>query len=137
MSLLTRWRLRRSPNAAQAVRQARGARGERLARERLQREGFVIEAANVRFPIGEIDLIAREGQTLCFVEVRSSSSPAFGGALASITDRKRRHLIRAAEWYLARRSTQPEAVRFDVVAVQWRQEGAPSIELVRGAFDAS
>jgi len=126
-----------SPKRTVSARQARGAQGERVARALLEREGFVIEAVNVRFPVGEIDLIAREGQALCFVEVRTASSEAFGGPLLSITDRKRRHLLRAAQWYLARLRTQPQVVRFDVVGIRWRTGRAPVVELIRGAFDAS
>jgi len=95
-----------------------------------------VHQANVRFPVGEIDLVATEGPILCFVEVRSTSSLQWGGPLASITDRKRRRLIRAAHWYLARCRHRPEQMRFDVVAVSW-QHVRPTVELVRGAFDAS
>ena len=112
-----------------------GQRSEQLALQFLGSQGYVIEQRNVRFPVGEIDIIAREGQTLCFVEVRSVSSPQWGGALASITDRKRRHLIRAARWYLSRCRELPPEIRFDVVAIEWNG-AAPSVELVRGAFTA-
>jgi putative endonuclease len=97
----------------------------------------VIERTNVRFPVGEIDIVAREGQTLCFVEVRSTGSRQWGGPLASITDRKRRHLIQAARWYLSRFPAQSLAIRFDVVAIDWRADASASVELVRGAFDSS
>ena len=113
-----------------------GRRGERLAVQWLRSQGYAIQETNVRFPVGEIDIIAREGEILCFVEVRSASSEAWGGALASITDRKRRHLVRAAQWYLARLRALPPETRFDVVAVDWRPGAAPALELVRGAFDA-
>ena len=119
------------------IRVERGRAGERLARQLLEREGFQIEAANVRFPVGEIDLVAREGATLCFVEVRSSRSEKFGGAISSITDRKRHHLIRAAQWYLKRLRDVPDAVRFDVVVIEQEGDEAPRLELIRSAFDAS
>lgn len=117
-------------------RAALGRQGERLAERFLASQGYVIERSNVRFPVGEIDLIAREGRTLCFVEVRSASFQAWGGALASIGERKRRRLIRAAQWYLARQRTLPLETRFDVVAIDWGADGTPALELVRGAFDA-
>ena len=120
------------------IRQELGQRGEQLALQLLTSRGYVIEQRNVRFPVGEIDLIARDGQALCFIEVRSVSSSAWGGALASITDRKRRHLIRAARWYLSRCRELPPETRFDVVAIEWGDGLAPpTVELVRGAFDAS
>ena len=117
-------------------RQALGRRSEELARRHLAALGYVVEKTNARFPVGEIDIVARDGQTLCFVEVRSASSEAWGGPLASITDRKRRRLIRAAQWYLARLRALPEEIRFDVVAVTWTG-GVPAVELIRGAFDAT
>ena len=117
-------------------RQRLGQRGERLAQQFLASCGYVIDEVNVRFPVGEIDLIAREGQTLCFVEVRSTASDEWGGALGSIGARKRRRLIRAAQWYLQRLRRLPPETRFDVVAIDWLPDGSPSIELVRGAFEA-
>ena len=118
-------------------RQSLGRRSEAAAMRLLLSEGYVIEQTNVRFPVGEIDIIAREGQTLCFVEVRSTSSEAWGGPLATIDARKQRHLIRAAQWYLSRHPTQLPEIRFDVVAITWNDSRPPTTELIRGAFDAS
>ena len=94
----------------------------------------MIDRTNVRYPVGEIDIIARERGTLCFIEVRSVTSGVFGGAAASVTPEKQRRIIRAAQWYLSRR---PPAgpVRFDVVAVDWIG-GRANLELIRGAFEA-
>jgi putative endonuclease len=117
------------------VRQRLGARGERLAAELLRSRGYRIVATNVRFPVGELDVVAWERGTLCLIEIRSVSSPHWGGALASITDRKRRRIIRAARWYLNRLRPMPRAVRFDVVAIEWHDDGRPALELVQGAFD--
>lgn len=135
-SLIQRWRSSRTPNRGGDVRRLRGRRGEVLAREWLERNGFVIERANVRLPVGEVDLIAREGATLCFIEVRSRTSQAYGGALASIDARKQRRLVRAAQWYMAQQGLSPEAVRFDAVSIEWRGKSPPSVVLVRSAFDA-
>ncbi len=116
------------------ARQQLGRRSEQLAARHLVSQGYTILDTNVRFPVGEIDLIAQDGQTLCFVEVRSTTTDQFGGALASITDRKRRHLIGAAQWYLQRIKRMPPEIRFDVVAIDWRADGEPSVEVVQGAF---
>ncbi len=118
-------------------RRALGEWSERLARQFLAGQGYVIRETNVRFPVGEIDVVAQEGGVLCFVEIRSASSAQWGGALASITDRKRQRLIRAARWYLARLRELPPEIRFDVVGIDWEPAGRPQIELIRGAFDAS
>ncbi len=98
--------------------------------------GYRIAERNVRRAGAEIDLVAWEQRTLCFVEVRSTSSSRWGGPLVSVTLPKQRHLLRAARAYLARLRTPPDQVRFDVVAVEWEQT-PPAISLIRGAFDAS
>ncbi len=131
-TLLSRLRPWRWP--LELTRRARGVRSEQLARHFLTSQGYAIRETNVRFPVGEIDVVAEEGQTLCFVEVRSTSSSRWGGPLASITDRKRQRLIRAAQWYLQRLRTLPPASRFDVVAIQWEGPQAPTIDLIRDAF---
>jgi putative endonuclease len=78
-----------------------GAQAEALAARHLSARGLAIVARNVRNRFGEIDLVARDGDTLVFVEVRLRRSAAFGGAAASITAAKRARLRRAAEAYLA------------------------------------
>ncbi len=102
----------------------------------LTSSGYRIEETNVRFPVGEIDIVAREGAVLCFIEVRSTSSDQWGGPLASITGRKRLRLLRAAQWYLKRIRNEPAEIRFDVVAIDWSIDDRPAVELVRGAFTA-
>ena len=115
---------------------ARGRRAEQIADGFLRAQGFKILERNVRFPVGEIDLVAREREALCFVEVRSRASQAWGGAAASVTRRKQRRLIRAAQWYLQSRRPSFLDARFDVVAIEWQSERAPAVELIRGAFTA-
>ena len=126
-----------SARSSQTPRQQRGRAGERLALAYLRREGYEIEATNARFPVGELDIVAREGTVLCFIEVRSRASEQFGSAQASITKRKRQHVVRAVRWYLQRRRIRWEGeVRFDVLAIQYQPDGRPSIELLRHAFSA-
>ena len=120
------------------LRQRRGQTSEALARAYLSSAGYSIVATNVRFPVGELDIVAWEEQTLCFVEVRSSRSAKFGPAAASVTPLKQRHLIRAAQWYLKRLRRPPASIRFDVVAIDWTTGSSqPSVRLIRRAFDAS
>ena len=113
-----------------------GRESERVAAQFLMAQSYTIEAANVRVPGGELDLVAREGRTLCFIEVRSTSSDRWGGPLATIDAGKRRRIIRAARWHLAGRRESPPEIRFDVVAITWRELEPPTVELIRGAFDA-
>jgi putative endonuclease len=111
--------------------QATGGDAEERAARFLTSRGLRIVERNYRTRMGEIDLIAQDGATLVFVEVRLRSSARFGGALGSIDARKRARIIAAARHYLMRLGREP-ACRFDVVTL----EGALPAWL-RGAFDAS
>ena len=93
---------------------ANGADAESLAAEFLVAKGLTIVARNVRNRFGEIDLIARDGDTLVFVEVRLRRGQAFGGAAASITAAKQAKLVAAARIYLANLRREPPC-RFDAV----------------------
>ena len=106
-----------------------GARAEDLCAEVLRRAGLTLVERNWRCRHGEIDLIAEEGETLVFAEVRMRSGPAFGGAAESVTAAKRAKLLAAARLYLIRR---PQAAyRFDVFLV----DGPVShVEWIRDAF---
>ena len=92
----------------------RGAAAEALAAQFLQARGIRIVERNYRCRGGEIDIIAREGPTLVFIEVRLRRNSAFGGAAASITPAKRRRLAFAARHYLGRLGREPPC-RFDAI----------------------
>ena len=120
-----------------SARQARGRDFERLACASLRRLRYRILETNVRFPVGELDVVALDGPTLCLIEVRARQRGRFGTATESITANKRQRIIRAARWYLQRRRppwTGP--VRFDVVAIDLDAHDRPSIEVIRHAFTA-
>jgi len=107
-----------------------GAQAERLAAQHLQRHGLTLVQANYRCRFGEIDLVAQDGKTLVFVEVRSRRNEDFGGAAASITKNKRDKLLRTARHFLAHsRSTAP--CRFDAMLIRGEP---PQIEWIRNAF---
>jgi putative endonuclease len=108
----------------------RGEAAEALAAVFLERKGLAIVARNYRCRLGEIDLVAREGETTVFVEVRQRASSAFGGAAASITATKQARLVRAARHYLSRLKTMP-ACRFDALLIEG---DPPRIEWIRDAF---
>ena len=109
-----------------------GARAEQLCAELLQTAGLRILARNWRCRHGEIDLIAEEGRTLVFAEVRYRRDTRFGGAAESITDAKQARLVAAAGLYLAGR---PQAdCRFDVLLLDALQGGR--IRWIRNAFSA-
>lgn len=127
----------RQPAKPKTQRQLCGRQGEGLAADYLKAQGYRILKTNARYPVGEIDIVAREGDTLCFVEVRSTASDAWGGPLATVTWAKQRKIIRAARWYLAGRKAEPLFIRFDVLGILWADPTHPQIELIRNAFDAS
>jgi putative endonuclease len=108
----------------------RGRDAEAMAAAFLQARGLTILERNYRCRLGEIDLVAREGATTVFVEVRQRASSAFGGAAASITGAKRLKLLRAARHYMSRLRTLPEC-RFDALLIEGEP---PHIEWIRNAF---
>ena len=102
------------PDLAQG---ATGPRAEALAADYLARRGLTIVGRNFRTRFGEIDLIARDGRTLVFVEVRMRRSLRFGGAVESISAAKRERMIAAANGYLATLGREPPC-RFDAILMQ-------------------
>jgi putative endonuclease len=94
-----------------------------LAEAKLVAAGYVPVARNYRCAAGEIDLIARHGETLVFVEVRARRGEAYGLPEASITPRKRRHLIAAAQTYLLENNLPDADWRIDLVAVEYSLRG--------------
>jgi putative endonuclease len=110
-------------------RRATGQAGEAAAVQHLQRRGYVIVTTNWRTRYGEIDIVARDGDTVVFVEVRTRSSAGFGTAGESVGARKRQRLVRMAEAYLQQHAPRSPA-RIDVVTVD-----GGSVEHLVGAVD--
>ena len=120
------------------LRLQRGAAAEALAAEFLSARGLEVLARNVRCKGGELDLVCSDGELLVVVEVRQRSGNDYGGALASVTRRKRRRIIRATRFLL---QTAPQwrnrLLRFDVIGVQGPPQNAPDLEWVKDAFRAA
>jgi putative endonuclease len=114
---------------------ARGDEAEAIAARVLERAGLVIEARNYRAGPVELDLVARDGETLCFVEVRARRSARFGSAAASVGRTKRTRLERAAAAYLASRPGPAPRCRFDVITLDGPPERA-RLRWHKGAFRA-
>ncbi len=108
----------------------RGRHAENLAALFLQQQGLKLVARNYQCRFGEIDLIARDGNTLVFVEVRMRATDQFGGAAASITAGKRHKLLRTARHYLAGATRIPPC-RFDALLVNGVDN---SVEWLKNAF---
>ena len=111
-----------------------GQAGEALAAQTLQQQGYTILTRNYRTPYGEIDLIARHGDTLVFVEVKLRRSEFFGPPQAAVNTAKKRHLKRAAQYYLIRQRSPDIKIRFDVVAITMAGK-QPRIEIFDGAIE--
>jgi putative endonuclease len=101
-----------------------GRRGEALAAEALAARGYQIVARNYRCAGGEIDLVARRDGAWVFVEVRTRRGRAYGTPEESLTPRKRRHLIVAAESYLMEHQLEQVDWRIDLAAVELSLQGA-------------
>ncbi|MFI5349702.1 MAG: YraN family protein [Elusimicrobiota bacterium] len=107
-----------------------GKKAEDLAAAYLQTKGLTIIEKNFLARVGEIDIVAKDGDEVVFVEVRARASREYGGAAASVGGAKRRKLIKAAQLWLQARNWDG-ACRFDVVAVD-----AGRLEHIPSAFDA-
>ena len=114
-----------------------GRRGENAAARYLQRLGYIIVARSARDAIGELDIVAVDGRTVVFVEVKTRASHDAGHPAEAVHDDKQRRLTRLALAYLKRHDLLERQSRFDVVAVTW-PDGAkrPTIEHFKDAFEA-
>lgn len=101
----------------------------------MRRERYAILERNYTCKLGEVDLVALDGRTVVFVEVKSRSGEGFGTPFDAVTRHKRRQITRVAQHYLLRHRLTDRDVRFDVVGIWW-DDGAPRCELIRNAFDA-
>jgi putative endonuclease len=128
------WLRDRSRRRKWTPAQALGRRGEDLAHRYLRRHGFVIVARNYRLSSGEAegDLIARDGEALVFIEVKTRETGEFGPPERAIGEEKRTHILRIAREYARKTGTPWERVRFDVVGVVLTKP--PSIQLHRDAL---
>jgi putative endonuclease len=117
-------------------RKSKGDRGEESAAEFLRGQGYRILERNYRCPLGEMDIIAREGKTIVFVEVKTRSSDRFGPPQAAIGPQKQRRMTAIALWYLKEKGWMDGPARFDVAAVSLG-EGGERVTLYRNAFDAT
>lgn len=111
---------------------AQGRVGEDAGVEWLGRHGYRVAARNVANHCGEIDVVARDGETLCFIEIKARATEVYGAAIESVSAQKQRRIGRAAALYLAQNPFDGPC-RFDVLAMDLR-EGGWRFTLVRDAF---
>lgn len=105
-----------------------GLAAEERAAKHLEGKGYSILARNFTAKLGELDIVARDGETVVFVEVRARSREDFGGAAESVVWSKRRKLIRAAQLYIQKNALDCP-MRFDVVTIQ-----GETLEHIEDAF---
>lgn len=119
------------------LRQRRGRKGEDEAARYLESRGLRILERNVRFPFGELDLVAEEREAVVFVEVKTRSSSAWGRPARAVNRTKRWRLSRAADAYLRRHPRlRQRPCRFDVVEVYLdERERVQRVEWIRSAFE--
>lgn len=113
--------------------QARGRTGEDLAANHLALMGMEIVERNYRFGHAEIDIIARDGGTLVFCEVKARASKRFGDPLYAITPRKQAQIRHVASGYLFEHQIGRQSCRFDVITVRF-VAGRPVLTYLRNAF---
>lgn len=131
MRWLVEWFRRRSVAAL-------GPRGERAAAEFLEKLGYRILDRGRRFRFGEIDLVALDGESIVFVEVKTRRRDNRGDPSEAVDRGKQERLTRSALAYLKRRRLLGRRTRFDVVSIVWNDDAAPPrIAHIRGAFEAA
>jgi putative endonuclease len=113
-----------------------GKSGENYACRELERRGYAILARRYRTRSGEIDIVARDGETLVFVEVKARRSCRYGTPLEAVTPFKRQRLVRMAAEYVLFKGVSNALCRFDVVSVLFGEGLRPRVDIVRNAFDA-
>jgi putative endonuclease len=118
------------------ARQSFGKTGEDMAVVELERRGYAILARRYRTRCGEIDIVARDGDTTVFVEVKARATGEFGTAAEAVTRRKQLKLAAMARDYVARNGLTDTSCRFDVVAID-DAATAPRIFVYMNAFDAA
>lgn len=112
-----------------------GERGESIATAYLKGLRFTIVERNFRCKGGEVDIVARDGRTFVFVEVKTRRTLSFGPPQSSVTPFKQRQISKAALTWLAKNRLHEASARFDVIAILLREHAVPEIEHIRNAFE--
>lgn len=111
-----------------------GSEGEELAAHFLKKRGYTIIAKNYRTKFGEIDLIARDGDAIAFIEVKLRSGKSYGEPAEAVDHRKRSQISKVALYYLTREKSENTICRFDTVLLLPSKKGGYACELIKDAF---
>ena len=112
-----------------------GGVGESIAVTFLKGQGFKIVECNFRSVCGEIDIVARDGRVIVFVEVKCRKNDIYGPPQLAVTPFKQPQISKAALVWLSRKKLYDAEARFDVVAIRLHEHDLPDIEHIRNAFD--
>lgn len=112
-----------------------GGIGESIATTYLKGKGFTIVERNFRCVCGEVDIVAREGRSIVFVEVKCRKNMEYGPPQLAITPFKQRQISKAALVWLSKRKLFDVDARFDVIAILLHEHDLPEIEHIRDAFE--
>ena len=119
------------------TRQRLGKEAEAAAERLLRQKGYRILDRNVRVGRGELDIVARVGETLIFVEVKARRTNCYGGVAHAVTARKERQLIQLAARYLTRHRLEGQFCRFDVLLYDAGDPVSPILEHIENAFEVA
>ena len=111
-----------------------GKFGEELALRKIKRLGYKKIVRNFRCPLGEVDIIARDGDTLVFMEIKTRKGRSIGYAKEAVNARKKRQISKVALAYMKSIDCSDLRARFDVVAISLGR-GKPEIEVIKNAFE--
>jgi putative endonuclease len=130
------WKWLTKKLSGQSAGESLGQRGENVAARFLRNHGYKIIQRNFLCGVGEVDIVAKEGKTLVFVEVKTrvDDDPT---PETQVNQAKRHQLTKAARFYLTRYGTPQPAARFDVVAIVWPVGRSPQIRHTPNAFEAT
>ena len=112
-----------------------GKQGEDYAEAFLRKQGYRILARNFRVAIGELDIVARDGATIVFIEVKTRRGDRCGTPGQSVNWRKQQKIARTADWYLKDRHLEGAPCRFDVMEIYAPSGGPWSARQIKGAFE--
>ena len=112
-----------------------GRQGETMAASYLSAHGYTVLQRNYSCPMGELDIVARQGDVVAFVEVKTRRSLRYGTPAAAVNTLKQQKIIRTAYWYLRQQQIEETLCRFDVIEIYFSQEGKWTIQQFENAFE--
>jgi putative endonuclease len=115
--------------------QSLGKQGEEAAAAFLRKKGYKLLRRNFRTKMGEVDIIAKDGDVYCFIEVKTRDSLRFGAPVEAVSSFKQRQIAKAALAFLKENNLLDQKARFDVISVTRSPESESRTEIIQNAFD--